>query len=95
MHTKTNEDGINGNSRSLIKICNAAIACYKLTGSLGDLDGAIKFILEMLKKEGTGDNPTSSKFNLSFLLIIHFTFFCKFLLLLISNCFLSSYLTFY
>lgn len=50
-HSKTAEDGLSENSRNLIKICNAAIACYKITGSLGDLAGAIKYILEMLKKE--------------------------------------------
>jgi hypothetical protein len=50
-HARTSEDGLNENSRSLVKICNAAIACYRITGSLGDLAGAIKYILDMLKKE--------------------------------------------
>lgn len=54
-HSRTTEDGIHENARNLIKICNAAIACYRITGSLGDLAGAIKYILHMLKKE-TGED---------------------------------------
>ncbi|MEI7811473.1 MAG: hypothetical protein WCJ01_03505 [Ignavibacteria bacterium] len=55
-HAESNEDGLHENSSSLIKICNAAIACYRLTGGLGDLAGAIKYIIEMLKNEGDS-NP--------------------------------------
>lgn len=50
-HSRTSEDNLILTSRSFVKLCNAAIACYRFTGSLGNLATAFDRLVTLIKDE--------------------------------------------
>lgn len=50
-HSRTSEDNLLTTGKSFLKLCNAAIVCYKFTGTLGNLAAAFEHLTSLIQKE--------------------------------------------
>ncbi|MGE5432058.1 MAG: hypothetical protein ACM3QX_13335 [Syntrophomonadaceae bacterium] len=50
-HTGTSEDNLVTSGMSFVKLCNAAIVCYRFTGTLGNLAHAFEHLVTLIEKE--------------------------------------------
>ncbi|MCU7494185.1 MAG: hypothetical protein HF314_13105 [Ignavibacteria bacterium] len=50
-HSRTSEDNLITTGRSFVKLCNAAIICYRFAGTLGNLSSAFEHLVSLIEKE--------------------------------------------
>lgn len=60
-HSRTSEDSLITTSRSFIKLCNAAIVCYRFTGTLGNLASAFEHLVTLIEKEKAEEKIKKAK----------------------------------
>ncbi|HEX2963101.1 MAG: hypothetical protein ACM3UR_08510 [Bacteroidota bacterium] len=60
-HSETSEDSLTTTGKSFIKLCNAAIICYRFTGTLGNLSAAFEHLVALIEKEKSEDKIRKSK----------------------------------
>lgn len=60
-HSGTSEDDLMTTGKSFIKLCNAAIVCYKFTGTLGNLAQAFEHLVMLIEKEKAVEKIKKSK----------------------------------
>lgn len=60
-HSMTSEDSLITTGKSFIKLCNAAIVCYRFTGTLGNLAAAFEHLVTLIEKEKAGEKIRKAK----------------------------------
>ncbi|MGE5350786.1 MAG: hypothetical protein ACM3P0_01800 [Acidobacteriota bacterium] len=60
-HSNTTEDSLITTGKSFIKLCNAAIICYRFTGTLGNLSAAFEHLVTLIEKEKSEEKIRKSK----------------------------------
>ena len=60
-HSSTSEDNLLLTGNSFIKLCNAAIVCYRFTGTLGNLASAFEHLTALIEKEKEEEKLRKSK----------------------------------